>query len=396
MKILLINQFCGHGSTGRICTDLYNIAKKNGDDCYIAYGRYRYPADINTYKIGTNWNVYRHVFESRFLDNDGFSSKYSTKKFIKFIENYNPDVIHIHNLHGYYINSRIRMEFLKKNNKKIIWTFHDCWPFSPRSAYIDFGEDGKLPTVQSIKESNKQYPRALFSLHDNYSRKKKIFTGLENLTIVTPSIWLRNMVENSFFKEYKCLTIHNGIDLESFKPREMPLEIVTKYNISDKKIILAVANVWDERKGLKFLNELSNKLNETYKLVVIGKLVNGSEKISNRIIHIERTDSIEILSYWYSKADYFVNPTLYDNFPTTNLEALACGTPVITFNTGGSGESIDTLSGEVLSDKSSESLFKAITSGKSFKKEDCIRRSKLFEKEKQFQEYINLYHGDEK
>ncbi|MGM0340147.1 glycosyltransferase [Enterococcus sp. AZ007] len=393
MKILLINQFCSHGSTGRICTDLQELAIANGDECCIAYGRYSAPEGIETYKVGSSFNVYEHVFESRFYDNDGFASRHSTRKFVKFIKEYNPDVIHIHNLHGYYVNSEILMDYLKKTSIRIIWTFHDCWPFSPRTAYIDYDENGNLPKRQTSKESKNQYPKSYFNLHDNYMRKRKTFSGINKLTIVTPSNWLKRMVKETYFKDYDCVTIHNGIDLSKFKPTVMPSSIVKRYNLQNKKVLLSVANVWDDRKGLRFLNDLSHKIDDSYKIVVIGKIADKNESISEKITHIERTDSVEELSYWYTKADYFLNPTLFDNFPTTNLEALACGTPVITFDTGGSGESIDHTCGKVIREKNADRLYLAITDGREYDPELCIRRSKMFEKEKKFQDYIKLYHG---
>lgn len=396
MKVLLINQFCGHGSTGRICTDIYDLLVSQGHECCIAYGRYDAPKDYHTYKIGGTSNVLEHVFETRFLDNHGFSSRKATKKFIQFIEDYNPDVIHIHNLHGYYVNIEILLGYLRDNNKKIIWTFHDCWNFSPRTAYIDYDDEGKLPQKQTRAESRGQYPEVFIPIRDNYKRKEKSFYGFQNLQIVTPSDWLSDMVRSSFLSSYSTKTIYNGIDLEQFCPASIVdvNKVKEKYRLKNKKIILGVASAWDWRKGLVYMNEISKNLDmNEYQVVVIGELKKGNI-ISKNILHINRTSSIHELKVWYSLASWFINPTLFDTFPTTNLESLACGTPVITFETGGSPESLNDNVGIVLKEKTSNKILELIKSDIDFSSEACVTRSKDFEKVNQFSKYLEMYKNE--
>ncbi|WP_284185573.1 glycosyltransferase [Latilactobacillus sakei] len=395
MKVLIINQFCGHGSTGRISTDLYDLIEKDGGECCIAYGRYSAPKGYKTYKLGGKFNSVEHALETRFFDNHGFASRFATKKFINFIKNFKPDVIHIHNLHGYYINVNILMNFLKKIDVKIVWTLHDCWPFSPRTAYIDYLENDKLPTYQDAKESKNKYPEVFFPMWNNYKRKKNAFLGFSDLTIVTPSEWLTEMTTRSFLGVYKCMTIHNGIDLKQFTPQKRNLALLEEYKLINKKIILAVASAWDDRKGLKFVNLVAKyfKNDDEYKVVVIGELKKGNI-VDNNAIHIDRTDSIQSLAEWYSLAYCLLNPTLFDTFPTTNLESLACGTPVITFNTGGSPEAVDQYTGIVVNNEGITELVKAVDEVQHLSKNLCTERAKLFNKDEKFKEYLNLYKGE--
>lgn len=389
MKVLLLNQYFGFGSTGKIVQDIYKMLVEDDHKCCIAYGRNtgHDTSEFETYKIGNKVDTYEHVFETRFSDNHGFSSRGATKKFIKFIEQYNPDVIHIHNLHGYYINIKILMNYLRNKKMKIIWTFHDCWNFSAHAGYIDYDSNGKLQTKVIDKKELSEYPKAYFSLFDNYSRKKKLFSGFEDMTIITPSRWLSNMTADSFFDEYKIETIYNGIDTTKFYKDKATTLIENKVSL-EKEIILGVASVWDDRKGLIYFNELDNIINhDRQKIVVIGK-IESDILLNNDILHIAQTENIDEMRQWYSNASFFVNPTLYDNFPTTNLEAIACGTPVITFDTGGSPESVElTNFGKVVpKGDMDEVLFHINNSKDKFQKNDFI-----FDKNIQYKEYYQYY-----
>lgn len=368
MKILMINSVCGVKSTGRICTDLAKELEKNGHEVKIAYGREKVPLEYQKYaiRIGNNLDVKIHGLQSRLFDMAGFGSKKVTQKFIEWIKKYNPDVIHLHNLHGYYINIEILFQYLKKEFRgKIIWTLHDCWAFTGHCAYFDYVrcEEWKKECKRCVQK--KEYPKCVgvSNSNNNFFKKKQLFTGIDNLIIVTPSQWLADLVKNSFLKEYKVKVIHNGIDTRIFKKIET--NIKSRYNLKDKKIILGVAAIWDRRKGLDYFIELSNKLDNSYQIVVIGINKEQKQQLPQNIIGILKTSSVKELIEWYSVADIFVNPTLEDNYPTTNLEAIACGTPVITFNTGGSLESA-IFYGKVVN-KNIDELIRAIKE-QSFKK----------------------------
>ena len=392
VKVLQINQYCGFGSTGKIVLDIADLVIANGDECRIAYGRYEAPKGYETYKMGGRFNNYEHMLETRLLDNHGFASRYATHKLVKYIKNYNPDVIHLHCLHGYYLNIKILFDYLVVSGKKIVWTFHDCWAFSDHAAYIDYDENGNLPK-QYAKEDLTEYPTAKFSPFHNYKRKKEIFSHVPNLTIVTPSKWLKEMTEQSFFSQYPVEVIHNGIDLTKFYPDKND-NLLVNYGISlKKKIILGVASVWDKRKGFIYMNQLAESLPiDDYQVVVIGKLA-GDYEISDKLVHIAQTEDVNEMRQWYSNAAVFVNPTLFDNFPTTNLESLACGTPVVTFDTGGSPEALTEKVGLVVQQQDVKSIVNELENLVSLCLNDILTQGVGFEKGAKFAQYIKLYEG---
>lgn len=342
MKVFQINSVCGIRSTGRICTDLAEVLISQGHECRIAYGREFVPEKYKdiSYRIGRNFGVKINALKARIFDNEGFNAKRATKKLIKEIEKYNPDVIHLHNLHGYYLNIEILFDYLKKADKPVVWTLHDCWAFTGHCTYFDFAGCKKWQSACHNCSQKKDYPSSKCKDRSkkNYFQKKAAFTGVRNLTIVTPSKWLKEKVEQSFLKEYKVEVIHNGIDLDVFKPT--PSDFRIRYGIEDKKIILGVASVWNRRKGLQDFIELSKILDDEYKIVLVGLTEEQKRSLPENIIGITRTNNVKELAEIYTAADVFFNPTYEDNYPTVNLEAQACGTPVVTYNTGGSVESV--------------------------------------------------------
>lgn len=393
MKVLQINSVCGIGSTGRIATDIHNILIEQGHESYIAYGRDLPKNCDNAIRIGTKFDNYTHVAKTRVLDKHGFGSKRATIKFIDEVKELNPDIIHLHNLHGYYINIEILFNYLKKANKPVIWTLHDCWPFTGHGAYLDKVENLSGNNMFIYGTDKKSYPQSLLlnNAKGNYNSKEKIFTGVKNLTIVTPSQWLAELVQESFLKEYPVKVINNGINLNKFRPNVGDFR--KNFNLYGKFIILGVASVWDRRKGLKFFIELADKLDEDEVIVLVGLSKNQMKDIPEKVIGITRTNDIEELVNIYASANVFLNPTLEDNFPTTNIEALACGTPVITFDTGGSPEILDKVSGIVSPVKDSEGLYKSVKviKNEAPKETDCLNRSKVFNKSEKVYLYIKLY-----
>ena len=341
MKILMINSVCGYGSTGKIVADLAHEIEKKGDECWIAYGRGDAPSDLHTYRIGDNLGVYMHGVLSRITDKHGFYSKYATRMFIRWMKQYNPDVIHLHNLHGYYINIELLFQALKELDKPVIWTLHDCWAFTGHCAHFDFCGCDKWKTQCERCVQKREYPTSFVmdNSRENYIRKKNVIGQIDKLEVVTPSDWLKRLVKQSFLKRYPVQVVKNGIDLNVFHPvRDM--NIKQRYGLQDKKIILGVASTWSKRKGIQDFEKLADMIDDTYHIVLIGT-INVKETISKpNVTLIDRTENREQLAAWYTEADIFFNPTYEDNYPTVNLEAQVCGTPVITYNTGGSPEGI--------------------------------------------------------
>ena len=339
-KILFINSVC-NGSTGTICKNLYKAAVEEGHECCIAYGRGEAPEGFKTIKIGNKLDIYLHILKARLFDASGFGSKHATKEFIKKIDEFKPDIIHLHNIHGYYVNIEILFKYLKNHPEiKKIWTLHDCWAFTGHCAYYTYAKCDKWETCcKGYCPNRNEYPKTIFScVTKNYTKKKNIFSNVGNMVLITPSQWLKNEIEKSFLKDYETVVIHNGVDTSIFKPT--PSDIRQQYGIEDKKIILGVASVWDKRKGLNTFLELSKEIDDEYQIVLIGLNSKQIKQLPSNIIGISRTESVQELVEWYSAAYVYFNPTLEDNYPTTNLEAISCGTPVVTFETGGSPESV--------------------------------------------------------
>ncbi len=396
MKVLQINSVCGVKSTGRICTDLASQLQKSGHQCLIAYGREQVPKryrDIS-YRITSDFEVKLDGIKTRLLDNAGFNSASATRKLIKKIREFDPDVIHLHNLHGYYINIKILFEYLKSCKKKIVWTFHDGWAFTGHCAcFSSVGCDGWKDGCKICRRKN-AYPKSLFlnGSEKNFIQKKNLFTSLANMTIVTPSAWLAGLVNESFFGSLPVQIIHNGVDTGHFYPRET-LKTREKYCLENKKIILGVASAWSKGKGLFDFVKLAETLPKEYRVVLVGLKEEQIASLPESITKITRTDSTDELACLYSAAEVFVNPTYDDNFPTTNIEALACGTQVITYATGGSPETVDDSCGFVVAQGDVDGLKKAVL--KAVKDENtiaaCIVRSKLFDRSVMCNAYMEIY-----
>ncbi|NOR28395.1 MAG: glycosyltransferase [Lutibacter sp.] len=389
MKLLQINTIVNSGSTGRITEDIGSVAIENGHESFIGYGRGNQSSKSKLIKIGTTKDIYIHGLKTLLLDKHGLGSKKATKYFIAQIEECKPDVIGLQNIHGYYLNYQVLFDYLKKHQLPVIWTFHDCWPFTGHCSYFEMVACEKWITHCEKCPQKSSYPKSFNDRSFNNYRDKKIaFVGLKNLHIITPSYWLKEKVEQSFLKDYTVEVIHNGVDLNRFRflNKELP-----KTNI-----ILGVASIWDKRKGLADFIKLRESISNKFQIVLIGLNDSQIKKLPKGIVGIQRTESIEELVAWYNKAMVFVNPTYTDNFPTTNIEALACGTPVITYNTGGSPEAIDGSTGIVVEKGNVQKLKNAIEEVSKKGKENysylCRERAeKLFNKDKRFQEYINLY-----
>ncbi len=387
MKVLIINVVCGIRSTGRICTDLATALEKQGHEVKIAYGRETVPEQFEKYavRIGTSFDVKLHGFYARTFDKCGFGSKKATENFIAWVKEYNPDIIHMHNLHGYYINVSILFDYLKTCRKKVIWTLHDCWAFTGHAAYCESVNCNKW--IEGCNNCPKigDYPKAFSdNSRSNWINKRTAFSGVPNLQIVTPSDWLASLVEKSYLNQYSVTVIRNGVDIRTFKPTNG--NIKEKLRINDKKIILGVAALWEPRKGLNDFISLSKMISEDYVIVLVGLSKAQIAELPNNVIGLERTDSPNELAELYTSSEVYINPTYEDNYPTTNLEAIACGTPVITYRTGGSGESA-TMNGIVVEKGDVESILKALENLPSKTIDPNVIGIDCF-----VEKYLNLFH----
>ena len=382
----MINVVCGIRSTGRICTDLAAALEEQGHEVKIAYGREEVPEQFKKYavRIGNDLDVKLHGLKARLFDGCGFGSKKATEKFIEWVKEFDPDVIHLHNLHGYYINIEVLFDYLRTCRKRIIWTLHDCWAFTGHAAFCEAANCERWITGCYDCPKKNDYPVSLFDKStENWKKKKNLMEGIPNLTIVTPSEWLANLVRNSFLAQYPVLVIHNGLNTSVFKPTDS--DVKERLGLQNKKIVLGVAALWEKRKGLDDFISISKMLPTQYQVVLVGLSRKQVRYLPKAIVGIERTNSVNELVELYTAADVYVNPTYEDNYPTTNLEAIACGTPVITYNTGGSGESAS-LYGAVVEKGQINKLVETITSFKC-----SLDTKRIIGINSCVNEYLNMY-----
>lgn len=364
MRVLQINSVSGIRSTGRICTDLADMLTEQGHQCMIAYGRETVPDKYQAIskRIGSQYDVYTHVLKTRVMDRTGFGSKKATKRFVNWIKEYSPDIIHLHNLHGYYLNIEILFDYLSQVNIPVVWTLHDCWAFTGHCAHFSYANCDKWQEGCYQCPLTKKYPASwgLDNSNKNWLEKKELFTSVNNMTLVCPSQWLADLAKKSFLGKYPIAVIPNGIDLQIFRPT--PSDFRSRHNIDDKIVVLGVASVWDERKGLQDILDISKKLDDRYQVVLVGVTEKQKKEINSKIIAITRTNNTRELAEIYTAADVFVNPTYEEVFGLVNVEAQACGTPVITYPTGGSPETIMPNGGIVLHKKDASALLNEVQS----------------------------------
>jgi glycosyltransferase involved in cell wall biosynthesis len=398
-KILFqINTVGNSGSHGQIAEAIGNVAMEQGWISYIAYGRRPRASKSKLIKIGTKWDIGWHVLQTRLFDRHGFASRRATKILIKRIKAIQPDIIHLHNIHGYYLNIALLFEYLSFANIPVVWTLHDCWPITGHCSHFDFIGCDRWETGCFECPQKNRYPKSILfdRSRKNYHQKKKFFTSISNLTIVPVSKWLGNVVKQSFLQKKTVRVMYNGIDTTLFVPLDVN-KMKSKLRLEEKFIILGVASVWDDRKWLNDFVRLSQLLDSQYQIVLVGLTQQQKKTLPPAIIGISQTGNNNQLVEYYSAADVFLNPTLEDTFPTTNLESLACGTPMITYKAGGSPEAIDLTTGIIVEKGDIHGIVNAIkiiySKGKSFYSSACRAHAvQFFSKEDRFKEYMDLYH----
>ena len=385
-------------STGTIMLQIAEKARNEGIEVTTFSKETRTAKKVHIdhhYLVGSVWENTLNRYIAWYTDFQDVGSYFGTKKLVKQLKEIKPDVIHLHDIVGWYINIKVLFNYLKKAGIPIVWTFHDCWAYTGRCIYYsnvgcDAWKSGCKKCIQKDGyPTTKIFDRASW----NFKRKKKLFTGIDNVTIVTPSEWLKNETKQSFLKDYPCVVINNGVERKIFKPTDS--EFRKKYNLENKKIVLGVCSAWEqERKGINYMFDLSQKLDSSYQVVLVGVKPDENYTVPDNIIGIEKTANAKEIAQIYTAADVFVNPTLEDNFPMTHIEALACGTPIVTFDTGGAVETVNENTGIVVPQRDKEKLLAAVkevcNSDKDYKTL-CLEESKKYDKEDLYKKYIELY-----
>ena len=360
MKYLFINSYAGYGSTGRIAADTCRQLTAQGHQCLLAYGRTRVNCDdVQTIRIGSDLDNKINALGNRLLDNQGFGTKGPTREFLKKVKQYDPDVIWLHNLHGYYIHLGLLFSYLRSCGKQIIWTLHDCWTMTGHCAYFDYVQCDRWKTCCHDCPEKRQYPQSIFldRSRENYQKKKALFTGIPNLRLIVPSQWLANRVKAGFMGEYPVEVQYNQVDRAVFHPTASDFR--EKYHLENKKILLGVASVWDRRKGLQDFVELSTMLDDSYRIVLVGLTGEQIEKLPADILGLPRTDNVHQLVEIYSAADLYLNPSVEETFGMTVLEAQYCGTPALVYEDTACQEVAEKFGGLVVP-RGAKNLYRAI------------------------------------
>ena len=393
MKILEIN-IVNFASTGNIMRQVADVARSDGHEVICCFYANRNKAkDKDCIYIGNKVTHNIHKKLCRYTGYNGCFSVFSTWNFLRKVKKFGPDIIHLHNLHNCYINLPMLFKFIKKNDIKVVWTLHDCWSFTGQCPYFTASGCSKWKTGCYDCPRFDKYPASKVDrTRKMWALKKKWFTGVSNMTLVTPSEWLSSLVKESYLKDYPVTVINNGIDLNVFRPVQSDFRKAR--GLEDKYIVLGVASVWEERKGLDVFIELAGKLDDRFAIVLVGTNDEIDKKLPDRIISIHRTNDQKELAEIYTAADLFLNPTREENYPTVNMEAIACGTPVLTFDTGGCKEIVDERSGLVITDESIENIEKKVAeicTGHVFSEADCLKRAESFDSASKYRSYLQLF-----
>ena len=397
-KLLQINAVANSGSTGRIAEEIGRLVRANGWESYIAYGRWACASQSELIRIGHSFDTLFHAAQSYLLDRQGLGSALATRRLISRIREIRPDLIHLHNLHGYYLNYPILFKFLAAAGLPVVWTLHDCWSLTGHCTHFEHIGCDKWKSGCRDCPDLQHYPKSLFldNSRVNYERKKQLFSGVKNLTLVPVCDWLNGIVQESFLKSVNRRVIVNGVDLETFQPIDSRAKIERAFGANGRCLLLGVATFWNADKGLDDLLFLRRFLPSRYLILLVGLTRRQIGELPEGMIGIERTEKVGQLAELYAAADIFIHPTYQDTLPTVDIEALACGTPVVTYATGGSSDIVSSDTGCVVDRGDRQALLDAVVQvaekGKSFYTNACRKRAeKYFNKQDRFQEYLRLY-----
>lgn len=389
-------------STGRIMQEIGELAMQHGWRSCIAYSKGRdgiKSCQSEVIPVGNKWSTIWHGLETRLFDRHGLASNEATRLFVKQIQELKPNVIHIHNIHGYFLNYQILFDFLAQSNIPVVWTVHDCWLYTGHCYYYSYAGCNKWQTGCGHCPQKKEFPASwlIDRSHQNYEDKKQAFTSLplDQLTIVPVSEWIREEMQYSFFRNNQFHVIHNGINTNIFNIYN-PEQVKQKYGLNGKHILLGVASIWSREKGFDDCIQMADLLHPDEMLVLVGVRPEQQKKLKKNMLGIPRTENIHQLAELYAAADAFINPTWQDNYPTVNLEAIACGTPVVTYRTGGSIEAITDQTGFIVPQGNVKEMLEAARlisqRGKAYYQQPCRTYAlENFRKEDRYQDYLDLY-----
>ena len=392
MKVVQINTGPG-GSTGNIMNSIATVLRENGEVAYTFSAPKKGMPPVGHQYFGTKLENLVHRAISCFSGISGKGSSLATRKLLHTLDTIRPDILHLHNLHGWYINLPMLFSYIKKNKIKTVWTLHDCWGFTAQCSHFTIEKCSKWKSGCYDCPRYRLYPYTYVDRTKTmWKLKKKWFTGVEDLTIVTPSSWLASLVKQSYLGQYPVQVINNGINLDVFRPVESTFK--QRHDLENKHIVLGVASEWTDRKGLDVFVNLAKMLPQEYKVVLVGTNEDIDKRLPMEILSIHRTQNQHELAEIYTMADVFVNPTREETFPTVNIEALACGTPIVTFDTGGSPEIINEKTGIIVACDDYEGLTTAIQEfcekGTAIESV-CCQRAQEFSAQVKFEEYYALY-----
>ncbi len=396
-RLLQINSTANWGSTGKIAEQIGERAIAHGWESYIAYGRAANNSSSTLIRIGSLLSQAWHLMQTRLFDRHGRGSKYATKELIRRIEELKPDIIHLHNIHGYYINYPILFKYLNSTNIPVVWTLHDCWAFTGHCAHYMNCGCTKWQQECNNCPNKKVYPKALIDNSKyNYRHKQQLFTSRANRLIITPvSQWLADQVRSSFLANSHINHIYNGIDTDVFSFIGTN-SVRKRYSIEAQYIIVAVASVWDENKGLHDILSLCTILPTGYTIIVVGLNNRQTKDLPGNVVAIPRTNSQEELAEIYSCADVVLSTSHQETFGLTIAEGMACGVPAIVYNTTALPELITPDTGIVVEQGDIKGIAQAIETicakGKGHFTQACRRRAvENFDKIRCFEKYIALY-----
>lgn len=396
MKIVQLNTYCGSGSTGRIAVDIARYASRQGAETVIGFGAGTVPEDAQVYalRIGGKLDRKWHGAIRKLLDMEGYGSILTTRRLIGFLKEYQPDVIHLHNLHGCYLNHRLLFRHLRAAGIPVVWTLHDCWPFTGHCAYFDYVGCERWKTECHHCPQRNTYPVCIGpdGSRRNQRRRRRLFAAVPAMALVAPCGWLRELAAQSFLRETPCRVIYNGVNRTLFQPTENKLR--EAHGITQPHLVLAVASEWEERKGLRYLPELAERLGPDYRLALIGLTQEQIASLPAGILGFTKTSSPTELAAWYTAADCLANPTMEDNMPLVNLEAMACGTPVVVFRTGGCPECVTDACGAVVPKGDVAAMAQAVRrvcERRGAYREACLAQAERFDGGNSAQAYWELY-----